>query len=53
MKVGDKVRLKKFPEAKGEISRITKNVVWCFIDERTEVAFAELGHVEIDPDVEQ
>jgi hypothetical protein len=48
MEIGDKVRLVKFPQAKGIVSNITKLMIWCWIDESTKVAFAEPESVELD-----
>lgn len=53
-KKGDSVRLIKYPEARGIVSRITKGkypMIWCLIgkEQDTEVAFAEPSAVELNP----
>jgi hypothetical protein len=47
-KKGDKVRLKKYPEAKGVVSNPTERMIWCMINETTKVPFGEPNSVELD-----
>tara|TARA_R110000772_G_C13310332_1_gene440565 strand:- start:5549 stop:5716 length:168 start_codon:yes stop_codon:yes gene_type:complete len=46
-KKGDRVRLKKFPDQEGTVTRVGKTMIWCDIGGGCNCPFAEPSQVEL------